>query len=136
MALNPDQIIFGAEDRTDRIDGKTARRILERAAVQQHLLESRLDDTYSLDELEEIAREAGISRRALYAAIDDRPSWLDPLLRRLPRRWSRATQHIVLMSIAGIVLLGLMLAFPIVAKVLFWATIIVLVMMALGVSPF
>ena len=45
-------------------------------------------------------------------------------------------RQLVFWTVTGVVLLGLMIAFPFVAKVLFWATIIVLVMMALGISPF
>jgi len=136
MPTSSEHIIFGVSDDEIRLDGKAVRRILHRAVVEQHRRDVELTDTYSLGELEEMAAEAGISRDALQAAIDERPSWLDPLLQWLPRDWSPATRRIVLMGGAGIALLGVMLAFPIVAKVLFWATIIVLVMMALGVSPF
>lgn len=136
MTTRSEQIIFGAADDVERFDGKTVRRILERAAVEQHSLESKYDDSYTLEELEEMAAEAGISYKALRAAIDERPSLLAPLWRRFPRRWSLLTRQLVFWSVTGVVLLALMLAFPFVAEVLFWATIIVLVMMALGVSPF
>ena len=136
MSTRSEQIIFGAADDVERFDGKTVRRILERAAVEQHSLESKYDDSYTLEELEEMAAEAGISYKALRAAIDERPTLFSPLWRRFPRRWSLLTRQLVFWSVTGVVLLGLMMAFPFVAKVLFWATIIVLVMMALGISPF
>lgn len=136
MIAGMDQRIFGARDHTDRFEGEVARRILERAAVEQHRLDKELEEFYSLEELEEIAAEAGISRRALHAAIEDRPGWFEGLLRRMPGRWSLAVKRRVLIAGTGILLLAVMLVFPVVAKVIFWAAIIVLVMMALGVSPF
>ena len=136
MTISSEQIIFGAGDGEQRFDGKNVRRILERAAVEQHRLESEFNDSYTLDELEEMAAEAGISRDALHAAIDERPTLLSPLWRRMPRRWSLLTRQLVFWSVTGVVLLGVMMAFPFVAKVLFWMTVIVLVMMALGISPF
>lgn len=137
---NSEQIIFDGSTDETRFDGRTVRRILERAAVEQHQLDTRLDDTYTLDELEEMAAEAGISRDALRAAIENRPSTRSRLMRwvwRLfPDRWSPLTRQLVFWLGIGAVLLGVMIAFPFVAKVLFWAVIIVLVMMALGISPF
>ena len=136
MTTKSEEIIFPASNDDDRFDGRTVRRILERAAVEQHRINTELTDTYTLEELEEMAAEAGISRQAVRAAIEERPSRLSPILRRLPASWSPTRKRVVLMAAAGVVLLGIMLAFPFVAKVLFWATIVVLVMMALGVSPF
>ena len=136
MSTRSEQIIFGSVDGEERFDGQTVRRILERAAVQQHRLDSEFNESYTLAELEEMAAEAGISYRALLAAIEERPSRFSWLWRRFPRSWSPLTRQLVFWSVTIVVLLGVMLAFPIVAKVLFWATVVVLVMMALGISPF
>ncbi len=136
MTIRSEQIIFGTGDREQRFDGKAVRRILERAAARQVRLDNTSSDSYTLDELEEMAAEAGISRAALASAIEDRPSRWSPLWRWLPASWSPLTRQLVFWTGTGIVLLGIMLAFPFVAEVLFWATIIVLVMMALGISPF
>ena len=136
MTTRSEQIIFGNGDGEERFDGKRVRSILGRAAVEQHRLETKLDESYTLEELEDMAAEAGISQEALRAAIDESPSLLAPLWRRFPRRWSLLTRQLVFWTATIAVLLALMIAFPIVAKVMFWATIIVLVMMALGVSPF
>ena len=136
MTISSEQIIFGAGDGEQRFDGRTARRVLELAAARQVRLDSTQSDSYTLDELEDMAAEAGISRAALASAIEDRPSRWSPLWRWLPRSWSPLTRQLVFWAGTGIMLLGIVLAFPIVAELLFWATIIVLVMMALGISPF
>ena len=136
MNTRSEQIIFGNAGNERRFDVKTVRRILGRAAASQYRLDSKRDSTFSLEELEEMAAEAGISRSVLYRALDERPNRLSSLWRWLPDSWSPLTQQLVFWTATASVLLALMLAFPVVANVLFWVAVIVLLMMALGVSPF
>ncbi len=151
MLERPERGLGGAADGKNRFDGESVRRILQRAVAEQHCLDNELADTYSLEELEEMAAEAGISREALRIAIEsparyphaatiglgERPrGWLAFLQRQMPENWSPAAKGIVLMSAAGIALFGVLLAFPVVAQVLFWATIVLLVLILLGASPF
>ncbi len=128
--------VFGATEQKKRFDADSVRRILGRAAAEQYRLDNELADTYSLEELEEMATEAGISREALRAAIESPPGWLAVLLRWMPESWSPTAKGIVLTSVAGIALLAVLLAFPEVAYVLFWMTIVLLVLILLGASPF
>ena len=134
----------------DRLDGESVRRILERAAAEQHRLDIELADTYSLEELEEMAAEVGISPDALRVAmesprgdpgstsprtpvdVDQRSrDWL-ALLRR-PGNCPPAVKATVVTSAVGIVLLGGLLAFP---QLLFWVTIVLLVLILLGAFSF
>ncbi len=128
--------VFGATEQKKRFDADSVRRILGRAAAEQYRLDNELADTYSLEELEEMATEARISREALRAAIESPPGWLAVLQRRMLGNWSPTAKGIVLTSVAGIALLGVLLAFPVVAYVLFWMTIVLLVLILLGASPF
>jgi hypothetical protein len=141
-----------------RFDGMSARRILERAAAVQQRLDNELADSYSLEELEEMAAEAGISAEALRAAIEahDSDSGLaagrsrvpgeEPQRRMravrglMPGKWSAAVKGVVLAS-AGIVGGGgVLLAFPVVAETVLWALLLFLILLTvlivLGASPF
>ena len=137
---------------TNRFQKEDAREILERAAAEQHRLDDELADTYSLEELEEMAAEAGISPEALRVAMespvrqpdtstsdnaiepDQRPrGWLT--LSRMPEHWSPAVRATVVTSAVGIVLFGALFAFPVVAPVLFWVTIVLLLLILLGAFP-
>lgn len=133
-----------------RVDGETARRILQRAAAEQQRLTSALADTYTLTELKEIAAEAGISTEALNAAVEaDRANSQAAAERTarqankrglLPGRWSRGVKALVLTAAGGVVAFGSLLAFPEIAGAVFWALLLVLILVSvlliLGASPF
>lgn len=142
-----------------RFDGEAARQILQRAVAEQQRLNNKLADSWSFEELEEMAAEAGISSEALRAAVeahgsksgasaartpfpDERPRRRLPALRSLmPGSWSTAVRGVVLTTAGGIaVVAGLMLAFPAVAEAVFWALLLFLVLLAvlvvLGAAPF
>ncbi len=136
MLPRSEREIFGATEQKKRFDADSARRILGRAVAEQHRLDNEQADTYSLEELEEMAAEARISREALRVAIESPRGSLATLQRWMPDNWSPAAKGIVLMSIAGLVLFGVVLAFPTVAQVLLWAMIVLAVLMLLGASPF
>lgn len=130
--------------RSGRFDDETARRILARAAAEQQRLSNERTDSWSAEELEEIAAEAGISPEALQAAIENRDRKPGPRekrpfsMRRLdPRHWSRAT---ALTTGGTVAVLGSLFLFPAFAETILWVlflTVIVLgVLMLLGASPF
>lgn len=143
----------------DRFDGESARRILQRAAAEQQRLSNELADSYSFEELEEIAVEAGISSEALRAAVEgygneSRSAPAGTTLRRdkrirhrswavmslMPGNWSTAVKSVVLITAGGIGFAGLLLAFPAVAEAILWALLLLLILLAvlvvLGASPF
>ncbi len=136
MLPRSEREIFRATEQKKRFDADSVRWILGRAVAEQHRLDNELADTYSLEELEEMAAEARISREALRVAIESPRGSLATLPRWMPDNWSPAAKGIVLMSIAGLVLFGVLLAFPAVAQVLLWAMIVLAVLMLLGASPF
>lgn len=136
MLPRSERQLFGATEQQNLYAADDVRRILERAAVEQHRRDSELDGAYSLEELEEMAAEAGISREALRAALEKPPRWSAALDRWIPVSWSPATKGIVLTGVAGVALFGLMLAFPVVAYAFIVVAIVLLIMMMLGVSPF
>ncbi len=136
MLPRSEREIFGATEQKKRFDADSARRILGRAVAEQHRLDNEQADTYSLEELEEMAAEARISHEALRVVIESHLGSLATLLRWMPDNWSPAAKGIVLMSIAGLVLCGVLLAFPAVAQVLLWATIVLAVLILLGASLF
>ena len=145
----------GAMHHISRFDSESVRRILQRAAEEQHRLDKELADNYSLEELEEMAAEVRISPEALRAAIEAhrrdagartgapgapqrRPSgWLEG---RMPETWSPTFKHAVLASVSVLALSGLLLSLWIVAPTLFWATSLSLILLSLlvllGASPF
>lgn len=123
--------IFGRPRHARRYDARTARHILERAVAEQYRLEARRADSYSHDELQEMAREAGVSRAALNAAID-RVANRGPLARRWhARRWSTKTD-LLLAGAGTLVLLGSFVAFPAIAYVVVWTLIVVAALILLG----
>lgn len=141
-----------------RFDGETARWILERAALEQQRLTNELAGSYTFEELEEIAAEAGISVEALRAAASaharrSRPSRQSPFpatsrladdgpphRRTADRRWSAPVKGIVLTTAGVIAFAGFMLAFPALAHTVLWALlaflVLVAVLAALGATPF
>ncbi|HEX2139823.1 MAG TPA: hypothetical protein VHG33_08940 [Woeseiaceae bacterium] len=149
----------GAAAVNGRFDGESARRILQRAAAEQQRLSNEMAESYSFEELEEIAAEAGISPEALRAAVeahrsrsggraagtppvdDERPGTLSAAVTRpMPRHWSRAVKTGVLATAGGLGFVGLLLAFPAVAETVFWALLLLLVLVTvlilLGAAPF
>jgi hypothetical protein len=144
-----------------QFDSETVRRILQRAAAEQHRLDNELADSYSLEELEEMAAEVRISPEALRAAIeadrrsassigagadirhraDGRPrDWLAALEGRLPEVWSPAVKQMALAGVGFIALSGLLLSLSMFAPTLFWVTSLSLIALCLlglsGGSPF
>lgn len=119
----------------DRFDRESIRCILDRAAVEQHHLDRELLATYSLEELEEIAAEAGITRDALHAAIEKSRRRPASIRRRTRRSWFSGARGMIMLGAAGLVLLALLLAFPIIAQVLFWTAIAFLLIVLLVGSP-
>lgn len=146
----------GSTEREPRFDGESVRKILQRAAVEQHRLSNELADTYSLEELEEMAAEARISREALGAAVEAhhhgaaaRPAaargahpqgWLARLRSRMPGTWSPAARRIALTSAGVVVLVSVLVTVPAAAQVLLWTTLMSLIVLSVlvlvGVSPF
>ena len=138
----------------DRFDGDSARQILQHAAAVQQRLNNELADSYSFEELEEMATEAGISPEALRAAIEthgshsgtgasgtppaEQPRW-SALKALVPGNWSPAVKAAVLALAGGIAFVALLLAFPAFAEMVFWGLLILLILLALlvavGASP-
>jgi hypothetical protein len=133
----------------DRFDAETVRRILQRAAEEQHRLETEFADSYSLEELEEMASETGISPEALRVAIEaqrrqprtaaaesevaaKRPKGLLASLERLmPDSWSPTVKRTVLTSTGVIGLFWILLSLPGIGPVVFWAAALVLIVLSL-----
>ncbi len=136
MLPRSEREIFEAREHRGFFDADRVRRILERAAVEQHRLDAELADTYSLEELEEMAAEAGISREALHAAIQSPAGRMAAPGKSLRRGRSVDARWIVVAGVSAIALLGVMIAFPIVAYVIVWALIVLGVLVLLGASPF
>jgi len=131
--------VFRVRDGRTRFDADSVRRILERAAVEQHRLDKELDESYSREELEEMAAEAGISRSALRAAIDDSTRVPHRSRRWRPGRGSAVRRRLAVATVIGVGVVGLAgaaTAFPIVAYILFWTTIVLWVLILAGASPF
>ena len=129
------EIFLGSELR-GRIDADRARHILEQAAAEQYRQRKEFDDTYSLKELQEMAAEAGISQEALRSAIRGGAAPARSSRRWLPQNWFRTNSGIVLAGITAMALVALIIAFPAVAYVIVWTTIILGVLILLGASPF
>lgn len=159
MPERPGRDLPGLAPGEDRFDGESARRILQRAAAEQQRLSNELADSYSFEELVEMAAEAGISPEALRAAIEaDRrkpgtaasgtPFPQDGRPRRrfsaantlMPGNWSTAVKGAVLTTAGGIGFVGLLLAFPAFAEIVFLSLLAFLILLAvlvlLGASPF
>lgn len=127
--------LFGGSARADRYDADTVRRILGRAAVEQHRLDVEKRDGYTREELEEMADEAGISREALDAALRQpsaRASWWR---RWFPSHWSAARSGLVVGAVLTVLLVAVMIAFPVVAWAVLWAAIVFGILVLLGATP-
>ncbi len=127
-------------DAPERFDAEAVRRILHRAAEVDQRLESQRGASYSLEEVEEIATEVGISREAVRAAVQaDRDetapgktrrgvlAWLEE---RLPQSWSRNSKHTAL-TVLGLGLFLLVVSLPGVGPIVLWATILTLLILML-----
>jgi hypothetical protein len=133
-----------------RLEPEIARRILRRAAEEQDRLDSAVPESYTLEELEEVAREAGISPRALRAAaaehgVGGHPSaldavtgdhggggWLAALEGRMPASWSPAVRRAVLVGIAVAGVASLLLL-PGAASAVYLVVVVSLVILLLAV---
>jgi DNA-binding transcriptional ArsR family regulator len=132
-----------------RFDAETARRILHRAAEEQARMDTERLDSYSLEELEEIATEIGVSPEAVRAALraDQEPSaparglpglvpeerprgWLAWLESQLPASWSRRRKRVVLIGV-GLGVFVLLLSIPGFGPVILWATVLSLLVIIL-----
>jgi hypothetical protein len=140
----------------ERFDAEAVRRILHRAVEEQERMDSERLDSYSLEDLEEIATETGISPEAVRAALEAyqdqsapaagvpgatpaaRPrAWLAWLEDQLPATWSTRSKRAVLIGV-GVGLFALLLALPGIGPVVFWATVLSLlaltVLLLIGVA--
>jgi hypothetical protein len=137
------------ENGPDRFDPEAVRRILHRAVEEQERLDRDQPDSYTLEELEEIARETGISPEAVRAALeayrDQTPAdadlssaidearsrgliaWLESLF---PATWSRRSKRAVLLGI-GFALFVLLISLPGIGPVVIWVTALTLLALIL-----
>jgi VIT1/CCC1 family predicted Fe2+/Mn2+ transporter len=139
----------------ERFDAESVRRILQRAVEEQHGIDNMIADTYTVEELEEMAAEAGISSVALHAALDaerreDRPvaapardpgwGWLAALERRMPAHWTPGAKGAVMAGLGFVALAAVLLVLWAAAPTAFWVTALSLILVSLLVlivgSPF
>jgi hypothetical protein len=138
-----------------RFDDEAARRILRRAAEEQARQENEEVGSFTLEELQKIATEAGISPEAVRAAAleleagsertnpalpvpGDRDrdggggggGWLAALKRRMPASWSPAVKNVVLIGV-GVALVGLLVSIVGVGPVVFTLSAVILVLVFL-----
>jgi Flp pilus assembly protein TadB len=142
---------FPAEDPSEgekRFDEAAAQRILRRAAEEQTRRESHDTASFSLEQLEEIATEAGISPEAVRAAAREHETsvalaegdrgWLAGLKARMPAAWSSRFKNAILAT-AGLALFALVVAVVGVGPVVFTLSaailILVLLLILLGLGP-
>ena len=135
MLPQSERELFQGQGRRERFDADSGRRILEQAAAEQYRLQKELDDGYSLEELREMATEAGISEEALQSVLKQRSDSFRKPKAWSPRNWLQTQWGPVLAGLAVVALLGLMLASPTVAYFVLGAAIAVGVLVLLGVSP-
>lgn len=150
--------IHGGEssDSGKRFDTRTAEQILRRAADEQARRDVEDVDSYSLEQLEEIATEAGISPEAVRAAAlaheaarqsgaeqspagaEPATGWLAALERQLPASWSPRVRRGALLA-AGVALIGLLVTFagvgPVVIAVSVAILVLILLFALLGLGP-
>lgn len=140
-----------------RFDKEAAEQILRRAADEQARLDVEDVESYSLEQLQEIATEAGISPEAVRAAalaheafparratedpaIEAEPEtgWLSSLGRRLPASWSPRLRRGVIIA-GGVALVGILVAIAGVGPVAIAFAVAILVLMLLfallGIGP-
>lgn len=128
----------------ERYESDRARRILEAAAREQHSIDSALADSFSRAELQQIARDAGISAAALDAAIaaerrglesGSRPSGEGPRHRggRVGRvaGWFAARNPTALAAFGFVAVAAVLLGLWLAAPALFWVTSLSLTLVAL-----
>jgi Flp pilus assembly protein TadB len=136
-----------------RFDDEAARRILRRAAEEQARQENEEVGSFTLEELQKIATEAGISPEAVRAAASeleagsertnpalpvpgerdgggDGGGWLAALKRRMPASWSPAAKNVVLLGV-GVALVGLLVSIVGVGPVVFTLSAVILVLVFL-----
>jgi hypothetical protein len=144
----------GPHDGEKRFDDEAAQRILRRAAEEQARRENEEVGSFTLDELQKIATEAGISPEAVRAAAleheaeskpmnpalpvpgdGDGGGWLVALKRRMPASWSPAVKNVVLIGV-GVALMGLLVTIVGVGPVVItlFAVILVLVFLLILVG--
>jgi hypothetical protein len=157
--MNEDPEIYGGESpgHGKRFDQEAAEQILRRAADEQARLDIEEDDSYSLEQLQDIATEAGISPEAVRAAAraheattmqpvvggppgeaEPETGWLAALERRLPASWSSRFRRGVIVA-AGFALVGLLVSVAGVGPVVIALTVAILVLLLLfallGLGP-
>jgi hypothetical protein len=157
--MNEDPEIYGGESpgTGKRFDKQAAEQILRRAADEQARLDVEEDDSYSLEQLQEIATEAGISPEAVRAAAraheasttpsvvgpppegaEPATGWLAAIERRLPASWSPRLRRGVVVA-AGVTLVGLLVAVagvgPVVIALSVAIVVLVLLFALLGLGP-
>jgi hypothetical protein len=135
-----------------RFDDEAARRILRRAAEEQARQENEEVGSFTLEELQKIATEAGISPEAVRTAALEleagadptKPGppvpvpgggdgagggggWLAALKRRMPASWSPAVKNVVLIGV-GVALVGLVVSNVGVGPVVFTLSAVILVL--------
>jgi hypothetical protein len=145
----------GPHNGEKRFDDEAARRILRRAAEEQARQENEEVGSFTLEELQKIATEAGISPEAVRAAAlelearsepmnpalpvagdrdgdGDRAGggWLAALQRRMPASWSPAVKNVVLIGV-GMALVGLLVTIVGVGPVVFTLSAVILVLIIL-----
>lgn len=132
----------GSERRFEKTE---AEQILRRAADEQARLDLEKDHSFSLEQLQEIAAEAGISAEAVHAAARAHEHPAQPAAGQLPTEdaagagwlpasWSPAARRIAVLAV-GIAVVGGLVAvggfWPVVITVM----VIVLVLAVLGLGP-
>jgi hypothetical protein len=136
----------GERDRVEeRFDRATAKRILRRAAEADARMDAEEADSFTLEQLQAIGTEAGISPEAIRAAAreqgavaDERGGWLAALRRRLPASWSPRLKNAFLIG-AGAALVALITTIagvgPIVVAVSAAVLVLILLLVLLGLGP-
>jgi hypothetical protein len=157
--MNNDAEVRGGEspDSEKRFDKDAAEQILRRAADVQARLDVEEVDSYSLEQLQEIATEAGISPEAVRAAAlaheaspaprpaekpsasaDSETGWLASLSRRLPASWPPRVRRGVILA-GGVALIGILVAVAGVGPVAIGLSVAILLLILLfallGVGP-
>jgi len=157
--MNEDPEIYGRESpgHGKRFNKQAAEQILRQAADEQARLDVEDDYSYSLEQLQEIATEAGISPEAVRAAArahaasttqpvpagspgeaESATGWLAALERRLPATWTPLFRRGVIVA-AGIALVGLLVAVAGVGPILIALSVAILVLLLLfallGLGP-
>jgi hypothetical protein len=138
----------GPQDGEKRFDDEAAQRILRRAAEEQARRENEEVGSFTLEELQKIATEAGISPEAVRAAALEHEAgsepmdpalpvpgggggggggWLAGLQRRMPASWSPAVKNVVLIGV-GVALVGLLVSIVGVGPVVFTLSAVILVL--------